>query len=95
MPRLSNYERHEALGMLRAMPAADVANHFQVHKSTIHRIAQRFNQTGAVADRERSGRPRATSAIEDRHIRTTHLRRRFKSAASTSRDWNGVNDISR
>ena len=40
----------------------------------------------------RSGRPRVTSAADDRRIVTTHLRDRFKTVASTAREWN--NDIS-
>ena len=43
----------------------------------------------------RSGRPRVTTAAEDRAIRTVHLRRRFQTAAATSRQWVGGHVISR
>ena len=95
MPRLSEAQRHEAVGMLRSMAATDVARFFNVHKSTIHRLSQRLAQSGTVSDRRRSGRPRVTSVAEDRHIRTTHLRERFTTASETSRRWNGRNNVSR
>ena len=70
---------------------------FNVHKSKIHRLLQRLTQSGSVSDRRRSGRPRITSATEDRRIRTTHLKDRswFTTACETSRQLNGRNNVSR
>ena len=60
-------ERAEAIGMLRAgMPLNDTATHFTVCKKTIQRMAHRYNLTGEVKDRARSGRPRKTTQAEDR-----------------------------
>ena len=95
MPRLSLRERYEAVGMLRSMKANDVARHFRVSHTTIYRLQERVNVSGTANDRRRTGRPRVTSTAEDRHIRISHLRQRFKSASSTARDWDGENDISR
>ena len=92
MPRLTKEQRHEAIGMLRALPVTSVARFFNVHKITIHRLVQKVRNNGPVSDRQRSGRPRKTSDAEDRHIRTAHLRNRFK---MSSRDWRGSNQISR
>ena len=91
---LSLQERHEAVGMLRSMTAAAVARHFGVSRSTFSRLQDRLVTTGSVVDRRRSGRPLVTIAAEDRRIRTTHLRERFKSASSTAREWDG-GDVSR
>ena len=74
------------------MTAAAVARHFGVSRSTISRLQGRLVTTGSVADGRRSGRPRVTTAAQDRRIRTTHLRNRFKSDSSTAREWD---DISR
>ena len=70
------FEQHErAIGMLTAsMSARDVARHFQRHESTISRLLNRFQQTGNIADRPRSGRPRKTTPRED-HFLTTPYRR--------------------
>ena len=76
------------------MTAAAVARHFGVSRSTISRLQGRLGTTGSVADGRRSGRPRVTTAAQDRRIRTTHLRNRFKSVSSTAREWDG-DDISR
>ena len=76
------------------MTAAAVARHFGVSRSTISRLQDRLMTTGSVTDRRRAGRPRVTTAAEDRRIRTMHLRDRFKSVSSTAREWNG-DDVSR
>ena len=79
---MSNRQRYEAIGMLRNMSVNDVAAHFNVNRMTIFCLQRRENQTGDVVDLPRSGRPYKTTAAEDRLIRTTHLRDRFKSASS-------------
>ena len=76
------------------MTAAAIARHFSVSRSTFSRLQYRLVTTGSVVDRRRSGRPLVTIAAEDRWIRNTHLRERFKSASSTAREWDG-GDVSR
>ncbi len=87
MPRLIEAQRQEAIGMLRAMPVIDVANHFNCHRATIHKLKSRYQTTGHVGDLPRTGRPRVTTDAEDRRIRISHLRNRFKAASSTAREW--------
>ena len=62
------------------MSARDVARHFQRYESTISRLLNRFQQTGTVADRPRSGRPRKTTPREDRFLKTSSRRNRFISS---------------
>ena len=72
-PGMTFEQRERAIGMLTAgMPTRDVALHFQRHESTVSRLLNRFQQTGKVADRPRSGRPRKTTPREDRFL-TTYL----------------------
>ena len=61
-----------------------VARQFGVAQCTINRLYTRFRATGSVSDRPRSGRPRITTARQDRAIRLLHLRDRFKTAAETA-----------
>ena len=84
--RMTNRDRYEAIGMLRNMSVNDVAAHFNVRRSTIFRVKQKLNQTGDLVDLPRSGRPKKTTDAEDRHIRTVHLRNRFRSASETARN---------
>ena len=80
IPRMTFQQRERAIGMLTAgMSARDVARHFQRHESTISRLLNRFQQTGNVADRSRSGRPRKTTPREDPFLRTSSRRNRFLS----------------
>ena len=65
-------QRERAIGMLTAgMSAKDIARHFQCHESTISQLLNRFQQTGNIADRPRSGRPRKTKLREDHFLTTS------------------------
>ena len=84
MPRLNNYERNQAIGMLNAgMSATVVLRHFGCIRKTIERLRRRFRITGNVADRRRSGRPRVTTANDDGYIVLQHLRNRCLTTAAT------------
>ena len=73
-------QRWKGIGMLTAgMSARDITRHFQRHESTISRLQTRFQQTGNVADRPRSDRPRKTTPREDRFLTTSSRCNRFLS----------------
>ena len=79
-------QRERAIGMLTAgMSAKDVARHFQLHESTISRLLNRFQQSGNVADRPKSGRPRKSTPREDRFHSTSSRRNRFLSSRKLGR----------
>lgn len=86
MARLNNDQRNQAIGMLNAgRSAAAVSQTFGCSRKTIERLRRRFRATGNVRDRPRSGRPRVTTAADDRYIVTQHLRNRRLSATATGR----------
>ncbi len=92
MPRLSQVERDQAIGMLTAgMTQAEVARRLGCHCCTIARLRQRYRQTGVTRDRPRSGQPRVTTVAQDRRIRTMHLRNRLRPATMTATDIPGRN----
>ena len=94
MPPLSRAQRENAVGRLQAgQRQIDVARHFHVTQSTISRLLNRLRATGSVADRPRSGRPRATTVAQDRFITLRHLRNRFLCASSTVQVLPGVRRI--
>ena len=83
---LSNDQRNIAIGLLLAgRTQAQVAAHFGVNQSTVQRLNRRYQATGSVNDRARTGRPRVTTLRQDRHMRLSHLRNRFLAATATSR----------
>ena len=93
MVRLTQDQRNVAVQMLlRGASQAVIARNFQVSKSTITRLYQRLRQTGTTNDRPRSGRPRVTTRRQDRYIRLTHLRDRFREAAETSQVTPGTHN---
>jgi len=75
-------EQHiRALGMLEAgMAMTHVARNIGVSHSTISRLRTKFNATGSLKDRPCTGRPRKTTAYEDRFITLTSRRNRFGSS---------------
>jgi IS30 family transposase len=88
MPRLSNNDRNQALGMLReGISTREVARLFNCHQSTVVRLRQRFQTTNNVSDRPRPGQPRVTADQQDRHIRLQHLHNRFKTAVVEQLLW--------
>ena len=96
MTKLTNADRNKAIGMIMAgMSSTDVSRRFRVSERSVRRLVIRYSLTGVVDDRRRTGRPRKTTAAEDRNIRIMHLRRREKTASETSRDWTGAENISR
>ena len=53
----------------------------KVSPSAVTKTIKRYKETGSHADRPRKGRPRVTSAAEDKFIRVTSLRNRRLTAA--------------
>ena len=69
-----------------------VARHFGRRHSTIGNLWHQFQQTGTcnVSDLPRQSRGRVTTLQDDRYIRLTHLRDRFRSATVTARSTVGA-----
>ena len=65
-------------GMLNAgMSVTVVSRHFGCTRKTIERLRRLFRVTRNFADRPRSGKPRVTTATDDRYIVLQHLRNRL------------------
>ena len=84
-PGMTFEQRERSIGILTdGMSARDVARHSRRQESTISRLLNRFQQTGNVADRPRSGRPRKNTPREDRFL-TSSQRNRFLSSRKLGR----------
>jgi transposase len=83
MPRLDTATRNIIAGRLQASESQNaVTRLYNVHRSMISRLFQRYQQSGSTADRQRSGRPRITSAAQECYIRVLHLRNQTMTARS-------------
>jgi len=79
--RLSDGERWRIIGMIESgMSRKAVARTFGYHHSVISRLVQKHQETDAVKDRPRSGRPRVTTVRQDRAL--LRLVRRYPFASS-------------
>ena len=95
MPRVPAHLRERALGMLQGgMRTADVTRAINCNIHTVRRLRQRYRETGRTADRPRSGRPRVTTPAQDRYIRTSHLRDRYRMATTTAKVTPGTHNPS-
>jgi len=73
--------------MLEAgMAVTHVARNICVSHCTISRL-RTFNATGSLKDRQRTGRPRKTTANEDRYITLTLRHNRFASSQRITDDF--------
>lgn len=73
-----------------------IATHYGITKGEVSRLVHKHQQTGHVADRPRSGRPRKTNAREDRRMVQHCRRNRFKGARQIRDDLqNEVGRLSR
>ena len=61
--------------------------HFGCTRKIIERLRRRFRVTGNVADRPRSGKPRVTTAADDRCIVLQYLRNKRLTAAANRRQY--------
>jgi hypothetical protein len=85
VPRLSNDEHNRAVTMLlQGATQQEVATALVVHQTTVHRLQGRLVQFGNTNDRPRSGRPRVTTARQDRLMRLAHLCNRTRTAVETA-----------
>ncbi len=93
MPRLTEAQRQQAIGLLSVgISKRQVAGRFGCTRATIYRLEQRYEETGRTRDRYRSGRPRVTTARQDRRIRLQHLRNRFRTAVMTASETPGIHN---
>ena len=93
MPRLTEDQRNQVIGMLINSSVNEVAQQVNVSRQTIHAIKVNIRQTGTVKNRQRSGRPVVTNAVDNRQIMLRHVRNRFLPATETARHFNKGNNI--
>ena len=95
MPRLDPATRNIAIDRLQVGESQnEVARTLNVNHSTISRLWNRFQQTGAMNNCQRSGRPRITTPGQDRYIRIFHLPNRTVAASTTAAGIPGLRRIS-
>ena len=91
MPRYSEHVRSGEIGILKAdVRVSDVARYHNCHPSTIQRLRDRYQATGTVKDRRRSGHPRMATSVKRQltlivYRRYLHRRYPFRSAIVSAR----------
>ena len=78
--------------LLQGSTQQEVATAFGVHQTTVQRLQSRWRQFDNTNDRRGSGRPRVSTARQDRHIRLTYLRNRTQMAVETAATTAGTHN---
>ena len=95
MDRVPAHLHERSLDMLQGgMRTPDVARAINCNVRTVRRLRQHYRETGQTADCPRSGRPRVTTPAQDRYIRTSYLRDRYRMATTTTRVTPGTHNPS-
>lgn len=87
MPKIHPETKALIIKRLKTRSTAEVADTFNVSQRQVQRIRKRFEETGDVFDKPRSGRPRKTTAREDRLLSRKSKASPFSTAAELHQAW--------
>lgn len=87
MPKIHPETKALIIKRLKTTTTAEVADTFNVSQRQVQRIKKRFEDTGDVFDKPRSGRPRKTTAREDCLLVQKTKASLFSTAAELQRAW--------
>uniref|UniRef100_A0A8C4HES9 Transposase n=1 Tax=Dicentrarchus labrax TaxID=13489 RepID=A0A8C4HES9_DICLA len=87
MPKIHPETKALIIKSLKTRSTAEVADTFNVSQRQVQRIRKRFEETGDVFDKPRSGRPRKTTAREDRLLARKSKASPFSTAAELHQAW--------
>lgn len=86
--RITQAKAWQVVGMWRAgRKQVQIARHFHLHQGTVSKIIKRYQRTRDVRPGTSTGRPRKTTAQEDRLLLRMCRRDRFKSANTLRDEW--------
>ena len=71
-----------------------IASRVKCSHSAVSKTLKRLKESGSVDDRPRSGRPRLSSARDDRELVRICLRNRRLTSTQLKRDWNETSLVS-
>ena len=87
MPKIHPETKVLIIKRLKTRSTAEVADTFNVSQCQVQRIRKRYEETGDVFDKPRSGRPRKTTAREDRLLAWKSKASPFSTAAELHETW--------
>ena len=87
MPKIHSENKVLIIKRLKTRSTAEVAETFNVSQRQVQRIRKRYEETGDVFDKPRSGRPRRTTAREDRLLAWKSKARPFSTASELHETW--------
>jgi len=87
-PRLTERAKIEAISMKkRGCSYGEIAETLGASKSTIHNIIERYNETGNLGERVRSGRPKISTVADDRLLVRIAKKNRRLPSHQLAKQW--------
>ena len=87
MPKIHPETKVLIIKRLKTRSTAEVADTFNVSQRQVQRIRKRYEETGDVFDKPRSGRSRKTTAQEERLLARKSKASPFSTAAELHETW--------
>ncbi|CAB1451106.1 unnamed protein product, partial [Pleuronectes platessa] len=87
MPKIHPETKALIIKRLKTRSTTEVADTFNMSQRQLQRIRKRFEETGDVFDKPRSGKPRKTTAREDRLLVRKSKASPFSNAAELHQAW--------
>ena len=87
MPKIHPETKVLIIKRLKTRSTAEVTDTFNVSQRQVQRIRKRYEETGDVFDKPRSGRPRQTTAREDHLLARKSKASPFFTAAELHETW--------
>ena len=95
MPRISIENRKEIVRLHKTgLSNREIGRRINCNEKTVRKIVKKHQETGSVSDAPKSGRPRALSEREVRHVKIRSLRNRFETASQIRKECNLVEKCS-
>lgn len=96
-PNLTETKRHELLGMLKAgMTVQEVQKQTGVSRPTLHRILERFEETGGSLEaKKKTGRPRTKTTRESNNSLDFSIWAKYAAAVEDTRPKNRQDLVNR
>ncbi|KAJ8397204.1 hypothetical protein AAFF_G00440380 [Aldrovandia affinis] len=87
MPKIKPETKVLIIKNLKSKSPAEVADIFNVSKRQVEKIHKRYQETGIVHDRPRSGRPHKTTAREDSLLVRLSKASPMSTASQLQEEW--------
>lgn len=95
MAKISDYVRHQIIFLHQeGKSLQEIAKKTKASVTGIRNVIKKFNETGSVSDRKRSGRPTKLKKDDEKYLRVRSLRDRYRTSGELTEDLHSATGTS-